>query len=47
MITHLDFTVNIIIFVEAMEILVHPLDSLSKESEPLGLNVSWIKNKIQ
>ena len=46
-ITDLDFADDIVIFSETLEDLVATLDTLSMESEPLGLKVSWIKTKIQ
>ena len=36
-----------VIFVETMEVLVASLGVLSKESESLGLWVSWVKTEIQ
>ena len=45
-ITDLDFADDIVIFAETLEALVAALDTLSMESEPLGLKVSWIKTKI-
>ena len=47
MITDLDFSVDFLIFGETLEFLMGALDTLSAESEPLGLNVSLIKIKIQ
>ena len=46
-ITDLDFADDIAIFAETLEALVTALDTLSIESRPLGLKVSWIKTKIQ
>ena len=46
-ITDLDFADDIVIFAETLEALVAALDTLSIESMPLGLKVSWIKAKIQ
>ena len=46
-ITDLDFADDVVIFAETLEVLVHTLDTLSLESEPLGLKVSWTKTKIQ
>ena len=46
-ITDLDFSNDVVIFIESLEVLVDALDTLSKESQPLGLKVSWIKAKIQ
>ena len=45
--TDLDFTDYAVIFAETMEVLVVSLDVLSKESESLGLWISWAKKKIQ
>ena len=47
MITDHDFADNIVIFAEMLEVLVGTLDTLSTESEPLSLKVSWINTKIQ
>ena len=47
MITDHDFADDIVIFAETLEALVVFLDTLSIESKPLGLKVSWIKTKIQ
>ncbi|KAG2456127.1 LIPA3 protein, partial [Polypterus senegalus] len=46
-VTDLDFTDDAMNFVESMEALIGALEILSKESECLGLRVSWIKTKIQ
>ena len=46
MITDLNFSDDVVILAETMEVLVHALDTLSTESEPLGLNFSWIKTNI-
>ncbi|KAG2470143.1 MTSSL protein, partial [Polypterus senegalus] len=45
--TDLDFADNAVIFVESMDALIGALKILSEESECLGLQVSWIKRKIQ
>ena len=45
--TSLDFADDAVIFAETLEGLVLFLEALSKESEHLGLQVSWIKTKIQ
>ena len=45
--TDLDFADDAVIFAETMEGLVLFLEALSKESEHLGLQVSWMKTKIQ
>ena len=37
----------IVIFAETLDILLGALKVLIKESEPLGLRVSWVKTKIQ
>ena len=45
--TDLDFADDAVIFAETLESLVLFLEALGKESEHLGLQVSWIKTKIQ
>ena len=45
--TDLDFADDGVILAETVEILVASLDVLSRESEILGLRVSWMKTKIQ
>ena len=44
--TDLDFADDAVIFAKTVEVLVAFLDVLSKESESLGLRVSWV-NFIQ
>ena len=46
-ITDLDFADDAVIFAESLEVLVSALESLHEEARPLGLQVSWIKTKIQ
>ena len=46
-ITDLDFADDAVIFAETVGILTSALETLSEESEPLGLRVSWIKTKVQ
>ena len=46
-ITDLDYADNVVILAETKETLPEALETLSEESEPLGLRVSWIKTKIQ
>ena len=46
-ITDLDSVDDAVIFAETPEILREALESLSEEAEPLGLQVSWMKTKIQ
>ena len=46
-ITDLDFSHDAVIFAETTEVLAGALGSLSKEAEPLGLRVSWIKTKTK
>ena len=43
----LDFAEDAVIFAETTEVLAGALGSLSKEAEPLGLRVSWIKTKTK
>ena len=38
---------TIVIFSETLDILLGALEALNEESEPLGLQVSWVKTKIQ
>ena len=45
--TDLDFADDAVIFAETMDELTLFLDALSRESEGLGLRVSWMKTKIQ
>ena len=45
--TDLDFADDAVIFAETLDSLVLFLEALSKESKHLGLQVSWIKTKIQ
>ena len=46
-ISDLYFTVDAVIFTETLDILLGALEVLNEELEPLGLQVSWIKTKIQ
>ena len=46
-ITDLDIADDILIFAETLEVLAGALNTLSTETKPLGLKVSWIKNMIQ
>ena len=46
-ITDLDFADDAMILAETIETPTEALETLSEESEPLGLRVSWIKTKIQ
>ena len=46
-ITDHNFADDIVIFADTLEALMVSLDTLSTESKPLGLKVSWIKTKIQ
>ena len=45
-ISDLDFKDDAVIFVKTLDILLGALEVV-KESEPLGLRVSWVKTKIQ
>ena len=45
--TNIDFAYNAVIFAVTMYVLLASLDVLSKESESLGLRVSWVKTKLQ
>ena len=47
MTNYLDFADEPGIFPETLWVKVGALDRLSRESEPHGLKVSWIENKIQ
>ena len=46
-ISDLDFTDDAVIFAETLDILLRALEVLNEESELLGLQVSWVKTKIQ
>ena len=45
--TDLECAVDAVIFTETTEVLANAPESLSEETEPLGLRVSWIKTKVQ
>ncbi|KAG0716617.1 hypothetical protein GWK47_009257 [Chionoecetes opilio] len=36
-----------VIFAKSLEVLVMALEALHEEAKPLGLEVSWLKNKVQ
>ncbi|KAG0697328.1 hypothetical protein GWK47_026353 [Chionoecetes opilio] len=36
-----------VIFAESLEVLVMALEALHEEAKPLGLEVSWLKTKVQ
>ncbi|KAG0718187.1 hypothetical protein GWK47_052920 [Chionoecetes opilio] len=36
-----------IFFAESLEVLVIALEALNEKAKPLGLNVSWLKTKVQ
>ena len=46
-IADLDFADDAVIFAGTTEVFAGALDSLSEESEPLGLRVPWTKTKVQ
>ena len=46
-ITDLDFADDAVIFADTLDILSGALEVLNEESEPMGLQVSWVKTKIQ
>ena len=46
-VSDLDFADDAVIFVETLHILLGALDVLNESSKPLGLQVSWVKTKIQ
>ena len=46
-ISDVDFADDAAIFAETLDILLGALVVLNEESEPLGLQVSWVKTKIQ
>ena len=46
-ISDLDFVDDAVIFAETLDILLRALEVLNEESELLGLQVSWVKTKIQ
>ena len=46
-ISDLDFAVDVVIFVETLDILLGALEVLNEELELLGLQVFWVITKIQ
>ncbi|KAG0719483.1 hypothetical protein GWK47_005362 [Chionoecetes opilio] len=46
-ITDLVFADVAVIFAESLEVLVMALEALHEEAKPLGLEVSWLKTKVQ
>ncbi|KAG0697185.1 Tetratricopeptide repeat protein 17 [Chionoecetes opilio] len=46
-ITNLAFADDAVIFAESLEVLVMALEALHEETKPLGLEVSWLKTKVQ
>ncbi|KAG0721057.1 CDPK-related kinase 5 [Chionoecetes opilio] len=46
-ITDLAFADDAVIFAESLEVLVMALQALHEEAKPLGLEVSWLKTKVQ
>ena len=46
-ITDPDFADDAVIFAKTTEVLAEALESLSEETEPLGLRVSSMKTKVQ
>ncbi|KAG0720366.1 hypothetical protein GWK47_048649 [Chionoecetes opilio] len=46
-ITDLVFADDAVIFAESLEVLVMALEALHEEAKPLGLEVSWLKIKVQ
>ncbi|KAG0721575.1 hypothetical protein GWK47_006284 [Chionoecetes opilio] len=46
-ITDLVFADDATIFAESLEVLVMALEALHVEAKPLGLEVSWLKTKVQ
>ena len=46
-ISDLDFADDAVIFAETLDILLLALEVLNEELEPLWLQVSWVKTKIQ
>ncbi|KAG0725747.1 hypothetical protein GWK47_037994 [Chionoecetes opilio] len=46
-ITDLVFADDAVIFAESLEVLVMALEVLHEEAKPLGLEVSWLKTKVQ
>ncbi|KAG0722252.1 hypothetical protein GWK47_044827 [Chionoecetes opilio] len=41
------FADGAVIFAESLEVLVMALEALHEEAKPLGLEVSWLKTKVQ
>ncbi|KAG0714353.1 Ubiquitin carboxyl-terminal hydrolase 46 [Chionoecetes opilio] len=46
-ITDLVFADDAVIFAESLEVLAMALEALHEEAKPLGLEVSWLKTKVQ
>ncbi|KAG0720368.1 hypothetical protein GWK47_048652 [Chionoecetes opilio] len=46
-ITDLVFADDAVIFAESLEVLGMALEALHEEAKPLGLEVSWLKTKVQ
>ncbi|KAG0726185.1 LINE-1 retrotransposable element ORF2 protein [Chionoecetes opilio] len=46
-IADLVFADDAVIFAESLEVLVMALEALHEEAKPLGLEVSWLKTKVQ
>ena len=46
-ISDLDFADDAVIFAETLDIILGALEVLNEELEPLGLQVYWVKTKIQ
>ncbi|KAG0718569.1 Sphingomyelin phosphodiesterase 3 [Chionoecetes opilio] len=46
-ITDLVFADDAVIFAESLKVLVMALEALHEEAKPLGLEVSWLKTKVQ
>ena len=45
-ISDIDFTDYVVIFAETLDILMLAPEAVNEESEPLGLQVFWVKTKI-
>jgi len=45
--TDLDFADDVCLLAEMLELLVPALETMASEAAPLGLEVNWLKTKVQ
>ena len=45
--TYLDFADDVRLLAELLELLVPALETMASEAAPLGLEVNWLKTKVQ